>query len=223
MKSDLQIQQDIIAELKWEPVLNANEIGVSVKDGVVTLSGILDTYGKKIAAEKAAKRVMGVRAVAMDIQVGISPVFKKTDSEIAEMILTALRMHTAIQEDQIRIKVEDGNVTLEGSVEWEYQRKAALNAVENLPGVRNVLNLIFLRPETPLTNDIERKIRSAFHRRATLDAENIFVEVSGSKVSLKGSVSSMKEKDDAEEAAWAAPGVTQVNNRLLVEEMALVL
>lgn len=217
MKTDYQIQQDVIDQLKWEPILHASEIGVALKDGVVTLSGIVDSFNKKIVAEKAAKKVSGVKAIAMDIQVGVSPVFKRTDSEIAETILNALRLHTSVQEDKIRIKVEDGLVTLEGEVEWEYQRKAARNAIENLPGVRNVLNYIIVKPKVVAT-DIEQKINSAFHRSATIDAEKIIVETLGSKVILKGTVRSIAEKEDAEDAAWAAPGVSVVENRLKVQE-----
>jgi len=219
MKTDSQIQKDVMAQLNWEPILNASEIGVGVKEGIVTLSGIVDTYTKKIVAEKAAKKVSGVKAVALDIQVGVSLAFKKTDSEIAAMVIDALRLHTAVQEDRIKIKVEDGVVTLEGEVEWEYQRKAAVNAIENLPGVRNVLNYITVKPKV-VASDIEKKINAAFHRSATIDAEKITVETIGSKVILKGTVRSMAEKEDAEDAVWAAPGAMTVENKLYVEEEA---
>lgn len=217
MKTDYQIQKDVMAQLNWEPILDASEIGVAVKEGVVTLSGIVDTYTKKMAAEKAVKKVAGVRAVALDIQVGVSPMFKKTDSEIAETVLTALRLHTAVMDDRIKIKVEDGIVTLEGDAQWEYQRKAAKDAIQNLPGVRNVLNYIAVRPLVGAT-DVERKITAAFHRSATVDAERITVETVGSKVILKGTVRSLAEKEDAEDAVWAAPGVMTVENRLIIEE-----
>jgi osmotically-inducible protein OsmY len=217
MKTDLQIQKDVMAQLQWESILNSSEIGVAVKDGVVTLSGIVDTYTKKVEAEKAAKKVGGVKAIAVDIQVGVSPIFKKKDSEIAETILNALRAHTAIIEDRIKIKVENGVVSLEGDVEWEYQRKAAQNAIENLPGVRDVLNLITVRPKV-MAQDIEYKISDAFHRHATIDSEQITVEMVGSKAILKGVVRSLREREDAEDAVWQAPGVTAVDNRLFVEE-----
>jgi osmotically-inducible protein OsmY len=222
MKTDSQIQKDVIAQLNWEPILNASEIGVGVKEGIVTLSGIVDTYTKKMAAEKAAKKVSGVRAVALDIQVGVSPSSRKTDSEIAETVLNALRLHTAVQEDRIRIKIEDGYVTLEGEVEWDYQRKAAGNAIENLPCVRHVINYISVKPKA-MASDIEKKISAAFHRSATIDADEITVETVGSKVILKGTVRSMTEKEDAEEAAWDAPGVSIVENRLDIEEEIFVL
>jgi osmotically-inducible protein OsmY len=217
MKTDSQIQKDVIAQLNWEPILHASEIGVAVKDGVVTLSGIVDTFTKKIIAEKAAKKVSGVKAIAEDIQVGVSPIFKRTDSEIAEIVLNALRLHTAVIEDRIKIKVEDGLVTLDGNVEWEYQRKAAQESIENLPGVRDVNNLIMVSPAV-LAIDVRKKINEAFHRIATVDAEKVKIDAIGSKVILTGTVRSIAEKEDAEEAVWAAPGVTTVDNRLIIEE-----
>ena len=222
MKADNDVQKDVMAQLNWEPFLNASEIGVAVKNGVVTLSGIVDTYNKKMMAEKAAKKVSGVKAVALDIQVGVSPIFKKTDSEIAETVLNALRLHTAVQEDRIKIKVENGIVTLEGDVEWEYQRKAAKSAIENLPGVRDVLSYITVKPRVA-ASDLEQKINAAFHRSASIDAEKVTVETIGSKVILKGTVRSMAEKDDAEDAVWAAPGVITVENKLYIEEEAFAM
>ena len=213
MKTDIQIQKDVMDELRWQPYLNASEIGVAVKNGIVTLSGMVDTYARKLNAEKAAKKVAGVKAVAEDIQVGISPGYRKTDAEIAEAILNALQWHTAVQEEKIKVKVEDGHVKLEGEVEWEYQRRSAQSAIEHLAGIRSVLNLITLK--TKITaSDIQQKISSAFHRSATLDAGKITAEVSGSKVTLKGTVRSFAEKEDAEVAAWNAPGVTAVDSRI---------
>jgi osmotically-inducible protein OsmY len=217
MKSDAQVQKDVIAQLNWEPILDAPQIGVAVKNGIVTLSGIVDTYYKKIAAERAAKKVAGVKAVALDLQVGVSLVSKKTDTEIAETVLDALRLHTAVIQDRIKIKVEDGLVTLEGNVEWVYQRKTAEKAVEHLPGVRDVLNLLIVSPKIS-GGEIVQKINEAFHRSATIDADKIMVELSGSKIILKGLVRSIAEKEDAEEAAWSAPGVSAVDNRLEIEE-----
>ncbi len=216
MKSDNQIQKDVMEQLKWEPFLNASEIGVAVKNGVVTLSGSVDSYSKKVAAENAAKKIAGVKAIAEDIQIGVSPAYSKSDTEIAEAVLNALKWHSAVQEEKIKIKVENGNVRLDGEVEWEYQRTSVRSAIEHLAGVRSVINLIAVKPKVKPT-DIQQKISSAFHRSATIDAGKITAEVTGSKVTLHGKVRSLAEKQDAENAAWNAPGVTIVESGLEVE------
>lgn len=216
MRTDNQIQKDVMEELSWEPFLNESEIGVAVKNGIVTLSGIVDSFSKKLSAEKAAKRVAGVKAVAEDIQVGLSPEYNKTDTEIAEAVLNVLKWNTTIPEDRIKVKVENGRVKLEGEVEWEYQRQNARTAIENLTGVNAVNNLISVKPKLKAT-DIHQKINSAFHRNATIDAEKINVDVIGNKVLLRGKVRSLAEKDDAERAAWSAPGILSVESKLDVE------
>lgn len=216
MKTDAEIQKDVMEELRWEPLLNASEIGVAVKNGIVTLSGTVDTYGKKVAAEDAAKSVAGVKAVAEDIEVRLSAFGSRNDTEIAQAVMNALKWHSAVQEDKIKIKVEGGWVTLEGEVEWEFQKSAARTMVENLTGVVGIINNIKIQPSVVAT-DIKRKINAAFHRSATVDSEKINLEVVGSKVILKGKVRSYAEKKDAENAAWLAPGVDKVENKLEID------
>jgi osmotically-inducible protein OsmY len=217
MKNDAQIQQDVLEQLKWDPLLNASEIGVSVKNGVVTLSGHVDSYLKKLEAEKQAKKVMGVKAIAEDIQVGISPSFKKSDTEIAEAAVNAIKWHTSINEQSIKVKVEDGVITLEGDVDWGYQRESAKNAVVNLVGVRSVINNLTLKQKNAPEN-LKQKISAAFHRSASIDANKIQVEVEGNKAILRGKVRSFAEREDAEDAIWSAPGIFRVENKLEVEE-----
>lgn len=213
MKSDGEIQQDVLNQLNWNPFVRASDIDVTVKNGVVTLSGSVDSYAKKMAAEKVVRKVKGVRAIAEDIQINVSPVYTSSDTEMAQSVLTLLRMHTTVPEDKISVKVENGVVTLAGEVEWDYQRTAARNAVSNLAGVKNVLSNITVKPKVQ-AGDIKSKISMAFHRTATVDAEKIAVEVDGSRVILRGKVRSYAEKEDAEDAAWAAPGVISVTSYL---------
>ena len=218
MKSDTQIQKDVMDELRWRPILNAAEIGVAVKNGVVTLSGIVDNYLKKVSAENAAKGVAGVKAIAEEIQIGVSPFFKRTDTEIAQAVVNALKASVSVPDEKITTSVEDGIVKLEGEVDWDYQRKAAENVTEVLSGVQKVCNYINLK-RSGIPANIKSKIAAAFHRSATLDAGKITVDVFDGKAILTGKVRSFAEREDAADAAWAAPGVVNVENKLeLMEE-----
>jgi osmotically-inducible protein OsmY len=217
MRTDAQIQKDIAEQLKWEPFLNPAEIGVAVKDGIVTLSGQVDSYSKKIGAELAVKKIAGVKAVAEEIHVGPSPSYLRTDTELAEGVANALKWHTAVMEDKIKIMVEKGVVSLTGEVDWNYQRQAAVDAVKNLAGVTRVNNYIVVKPGVT-SRDVRQKIIAALQRNATLDADKIVVELLGNKVLLSGTVRSLAEKEDAEMAAWGAPGVSMVENRIGVVE-----
>lgn len=216
MKTDVEIQKDVMEELKWELLQNANEIGVAVKDGIVTLSGTVDTYYKKLQAERAAKKVLGVKAVAQEINVQLSDRGKRTDTEIAAAVINSLAWHSSIPEEKIKVKVEKGWVTLEGEVEWDFQRNYSKSAVENLQGVVGISNNIRISPKLK-SADIKNKIFSAFHRSATLDSDSITITTEGSKVILTGKVRSFVEKKDAEKAAYLAPGVTQVENKLVID------
>jgi osmotically-inducible protein OsmY len=221
MRTDLELQRDVIEELKWESSIKASDIGVSVTNSVVTLSGYVDSFTKKKAAEKAALRVAGVTAVAEDIVVRLGASDKKSDTEVAQAIITAIRWNNIIDENKIKVKVESGWVTLEGEVDWSFEKNAIEHSIENLIGVRGISNLITISSKLK-TTDIKQKITAAFHRSATLDANNIIVESVGNTIILKGVVRSYAEKQDALRVAWNAPGVIKVDNKLIVDVPMLV-
>ena len=216
MRTDHELLSDVIAELEWQPSLRNEEIGVAVKDGVVTLSGTLSNYARKFQAEKAAEKVHGVRAVALDLAVKLGNPFIRTDTDIAHAGIQALKWDIDVPDDRIQLRVEDGRVLLEGEVEWHYQRAAAEHAIRYLYGVKSVSNLINVKPVKVSATDVTKKIKEAFKRSADVDSSRIKVESLNGTVVLKGSVRSWAERRDAENAAWAAPGVMQVDDRLLV-------
>lgn len=215
MYSDTQLQKHVIEEISWDPTLRESEIGVAAKDGVITLSGSTTSFAQKYAAVNAARRVAGVAAIANDITVSLTPFHKRSDTEIAHAAKQALDWNVLVPPDAIQLKVEDGLVTLSGAVEWDYQRKAAERSVRTLHGVRGVVDLVVVRAHAK-SADVSSKIREAFKRNAEIDSERITVTASDGTVTLKGRVRSWTERGDAERAAWSAPGVSRVQDELLI-------
>ncbi|MFM1877413.1 MAG: hypothetical protein RLZZ241_279 [Bacteroidota bacterium] len=216
MKSDTQIKRDVQDELIWEPSVDETHIGVAVVDGVVTLSGAVGSYAIKVAAENAAKRVKGVKAVAEDILVNYGMEDEKTDTEIAKAVVHALKWHASVPENSIVPKVENGWVYLNGQVRWGYQKESAKNAVKGLSGVKGVINSITIKQEDAQPQEIKNRIKAAFERSAALEARGIKISTQGHVVILEGIVHSIKEKEEAEFTAFNAPGVYEVKNNLIV-------
>lgn len=218
MRTDDKLQKDVMAELKWNPQLSDvyTQIGVSVKDGVVTLSGQVDTYSKKIAAERAAQNVYGVKVVATDVEVRIKNLKARTDTEIAEAVKNALQWNSAVNEDKIKVKVDNGWVYLDGLVDWEFQKISAQNNVENLLAVKGVTNNLTIKSKAIGLKDVKDKLTNAFQRNATINAASIKLETAGNKVILRGTVRSWLEKEEAERIAWSCPEVQAVDNLIII-------
>lgn len=215
MKADSEIEQDVKAELEWDPDLDATDIAVKVKSGVVELSGFVRSYTDRYEGEIAAKRVAGVVGVANDVEVRLPSIDERPDPDIARDAVAAMRSQLPISSESIKVLVRSGWVTLEGEVEWQYQRQTAETAVRRIKGVKGVSNTILLKPHVE-PEQVRRKIMEALRRSAQLDASRITVESTGGDVVLKGTVRSWIERDEAERAAWAAPGVTNVDDHLVI-------
>jgi osmotically-inducible protein OsmY len=215
MKSDKQLQQDVMDDLRWDPSIDASKVGVTCTNGVITLTGVVPSYFQKQNTERIVKRVAGVRAVANDIEVHLAGSAERNDTDVAQAALNALKWDTSVPDENIELSVTKGWVTLEGNVDWNYQRESCERVVEKLIGVKGVTNRLVVSPHVK-SRDVKSEIKAALHRYAELEARNIEVDSADSTVTLRGQVRSWAERKEAETAAWAAPGVTQVKNEIIV-------
>jgi osmotically-inducible protein OsmY len=216
MRGDQDIQKDVVDELQWAPDVNDQDIAVKVTDGVVSLTGFVRNYLERNTAEFAAKRVLGVRAIANDIEVSLPSQDALPDPAIARDALAAIRRELPLFCEQLRVLVHQGHITLEGEVEWDFQRNAIERAVRGLKGVTAISNIIRIKPRIAPT-DIKRRIEEAFHRSGAVDANHISVDANGGEVILRGKVRSWSEREEAQRMAWSAPGVAVVRNEILIE------
>lgn len=217
MKTDSELKSDVLAELIWDPLVPDTRVGVAVHDGVVSLTGHLDTYAEKVAIKRAVERVSGVKAIVLELEVTPSGHHQPNDTEIAAAIEHALRWNTAVPQEQIQVTVEKGQVTLRGELEWNFQRRAAEQTIRHLSGVVGIVDNIRLKARAaPM--DLPTRIQQALTRQAVREARRIDIAVDGSVVTLRGHVHSWAERNAAEGAAWSAPGISAVNNQLIIEE-----
>lgn len=215
MRTDNELRTDVIAELNWDPSIRNEDIAIAVKDGVVTLAGVVDTYAQRYLAERAVERVHGVQAFADELTVKLPGAMERSDADLAHAAVNALRWNIIVPADRVQVKVANGWLTLEGELDRFFQKEAAAHAVRYMMGVKGVTNLITLRA-TPTPSDLQDRIRASIKRQAEIDAEQIVVETSGSRVTLRGTVRSIAERRDAERAVWNAPGVSTVENDIHV-------
>ena len=215
-KSNAQLRRDVLQELEYEPSVNAESIGVTAQDGIVGLTGNVESYAEQCAAVDAAERVAGVKAVTDELKVDLPSQHILNDTDIAREAINALHWDVRVPSERIKVKVMNGGVTLEGEVDFKYQQDAASIAVRNLIGVKGVLNLITIKPPAVMPSEIKAKIDSALERAAEVDASHIKVNVVNDKVVLHGRVSSWAERKEAERAAWSAPGVRAVEDDLVI-------
>jgi len=214
-KSDVQLQRDVIDELRWDPAVGPSEVGVAAKDGVVTLTGAVSSVAMKFAAIHAAERVAGVKALAEDLVVDVPSNFKRSDTEIAHAAVNALKWNVEVPSDRVKVRVDDGWLILDGELDWEFQRAAAVKAVRSMTGVRGVTNNLKLKPHA-FAPDVRDRIQNAIKRSAEVDSKRISVEAINGRVILRGTVRSWAERQDAERAAWSAPGVTAVDDQIAI-------